>query len=334
MTDWPSTPTNAPAEPTADAPLTLAPHGAKWSKAHAEQVGAIAARHLPGGALVWDPFAGTGQRFHREMGPTWGWCTLGSELEPEWAGWNPCTLPLAADGWPEADAIADIRAQTGPVGYPLGNVVADSSTIPGRFRQAFDGVVCSPTFDNRFADRYLGLGDYSPTVKCPDCDGIFIDPEDRHLGVCDRCGGTGQVDRKRPATKMFQTPAGPVQRPDRYGYTAQLGRPLNPRNTGGYRGREWQRITTDVLRAAFAATRPGGRAYIEMKDALETRGTGDAKRETRVWSLDWLLGWLTGSGLPVRIAEVHALDAAGMLNGENREQRVEVTQLIVVEVLG
>lgn len=286
MTDQAPTPGELDAAGTA-------PHGARWSKRHAADVLDIAGRWLPPGSLVLDPFAGTGEAFHHTMGPAAGWRTLGVEIEAPWAAWNPCQLP--GDPWPDP---ADLTGDGTPA--LLGNVCADSTTMPGSYRQLFAGVVTSPPFDLRQNDPYVGVNDYA----------------------------AGRV-------KLFTTKVGKVTRPNRANYAAQLGAPLAPGNAARYRGSAYRRITSQVLTAAIRATAVGGVIIAEMKDSLELRGPAGRQTLTRVANVDWLLRWLlSGSMLPITVVEVHALGAQGYRNGANRDQRVALTHIVVAQVTG
>lgn len=295
----------------------LAPHKAQWSEKQTKLVPALLADRLPPGSIVWDPCAGIGVGFHDVMGPTAGWVTVGSEIEPEWAGWRPADPALLnPDGWPSELLLQAIDAPCA-----VGTVCADSTTIPERLHGVFDGSVTSYVFDNRMNDRFVGESDYKPgTRRCKACSGTGFTTD---AESCAECEGTGKVERP-PAVKTFDTPTGPVVRPDRMNYAAMLGRAPSPGSAAGMRGRAWRNLTMRLLHAQIAAVRVGGTIAIELKDALEDNGE-------RVRSVQWFLGYVCGGGLGnVRLDVVHAMPAPGDRRGQNHAARIAHSQLIVL----
>jgi len=89
-------------------------HPARFSAAILD----VLAELVPPGALVLDPFAGTG-RVHQLPGRT-----VGVEIEPEWAAMTPGTIVADATALPFADAT-------------------------------FDAVATSPTYGSRLADHLV-----------------------------------------------------------------------------------------------------------------------------------------------------------------------------------
>lgn len=298
----------------------LAPHRATWNAQQARHVPELLADHLPPGSIVWDPCAGIGVVFHDQMSRNGGWFTIGTEIEPEWAGWRPWQLEpewLDPDGWPLGHLrqhVATFGTAIQPADRALGTFVANSTRIPERLAGFADGVVTSLVFDNRFADGYVGAADYQPgTRPCPRCK--------RNPALrpgCETCGGTGRVERG-PRTKRFTTPAGEVERPDRHNYAAMLGRTPTQGSTAALRGTQWRFQTTHLLAAMCVAVREGGTVAVEIKDALEDGG--------RVWSLHWLLGAV--QRMPLMIDQVHAMRVPGQRRGDNRD-RVPYSQLVVM----
>lgn len=91
------------------------PHPAPFSPEILGRLAEIAARLLPPGALVLDPFAGTGRIHQLDLE------SIGVELEPEWAAMHPRTIQGNATALPFPPA-------------------------------SFDAVVTSPAYGNRMAD--------------------------------------------------------------------------------------------------------------------------------------------------------------------------------------
>lgn len=104
--------------------MTTGPrHPAKYSPAILAVIRGTLEVALPKGAVILDPFAGTG-RIHdlREL----GYATIGVELEPEWASMSPFT------------------------------VHGDATQLPFSWSGEYDAVVTSPPYGNRMADSYAG----------------------------------------------------------------------------------------------------------------------------------------------------------------------------------
>jgi tRNA G10 N-methylase Trm11 len=89
-------------------------HPARFSDAALETLAGL----VPVGAILLDPFAGTG-RIHELAGVH----TVGVELEPEWAGIHSCTL------------------------------VGDALALPFA-ANTFDAIATSPSYGNRLADHH------------------------------------------------------------------------------------------------------------------------------------------------------------------------------------
>jgi len=104
-------------EPAPQAPAIKPRHPARFSGAILE----LLADLIPGGALVLDPFAGTG-RIH-EVGERCAARTVGVEIEPEWAGMSHRTI------------------------------VSDATALPFA-AETFDMVITSCTYGNRLADHH------------------------------------------------------------------------------------------------------------------------------------------------------------------------------------
>lgn len=100
------------------------PHPAQWTPACLDAGVKLLTPYLAPGALVVDPFAGVGKRFHAACKKA-GWDSLGIELEPEWASQHPK------------------------------NRCADSRNPP-LDRESVDAVLTSCSYANRMADQYDG----------------------------------------------------------------------------------------------------------------------------------------------------------------------------------
>lgn len=129
--------------------MTVEPreHPAKFSAAILKAIAA----HVPAGAAVLDPLAGTG-RIHQLRELVEGGCdTAAVELEPEWAAWDCRTI----------------------VGNALSLPFADGT---------FDVLATSPTYGNRMADHHVAKD------ACGTCEGLkWITGNP----VCPACKGTG-----------------------------------------------------------------------------------------------------------------------------------------------
>ena len=95
-------------------------HPAKFSNVIIEEIRQVLAVHMPEGGLILDPFAGTGG-VHRLASEKYR--TIGVEIEAPWADAHPMTT--------QGDALA----------LPFGD-------------HAFDCVVTSPVYGNRFSDHH------------------------------------------------------------------------------------------------------------------------------------------------------------------------------------
>lgn len=112
--------------PIPDEPATdeKRPHPAQFTPACLAAAVRLLDPHLTPGALVVDPFAGVGTRFHAACKKA-GWTSVGIELEPEWAAQHP------------NNRIGDARG--------------------AHFeRESVDAVLTSPSYANRMADSYDG----------------------------------------------------------------------------------------------------------------------------------------------------------------------------------
>lgn len=127
------------------------------------------------------------------------------------------------------------------------------------------------------------------------------------------------ADHAKGRTRLTVTPTGPVVVPDRFNYAAMLGRLPAPTNAAGARGSTWRALTHRLLVAMCRAVAINRPIAIELKDSDE---------DGRSWDVDWLIRDAT-SGLPLAIDRVHTLPVPGSRKGQNGQQRVGYSQLIV-----
>jgi tRNA G10 N-methylase Trm11 len=105
-------------------------HPAVFSPIILDVAAELLSKHVPPGALLLDPFAGTGRVHQLDH-----YRTIGVEIEPEWAELHPATMVGDATELPLADAEVD-------------------------------AVVTSPTYGNRMADHHEARdGSYRRTYR-------------------------------------------------------------------------------------------------------------------------------------------------------------------------
>lgn len=142
---------------TTDTVRAIEDHPAKFTKTVLAEMGVWLQREADlerRSLFVLDPFAGVG-RVH-QLATTWGICSLGVEIEPEWAACHEDTI--------------------------CGDALALTDLFPME-QDRFDVIATSPCYGNRLADHH----DAQDLARCPDC------APDPPSPACETCHGRGRT---------------------------------------------------------------------------------------------------------------------------------------------